>query len=174
MPFIIAVELKHEKIKLPSMTANNKLQAIGWREWVSLPQLGIPAIKTKVDTGARTSCIHTFKQEEFERDGAQWIRFWVHPLQKNTTQEVACEAEIIDKRYVRDSGGHREFRPVIKTLVSLGDRQWEVEITLSNRENMLFRMLLGRTAMLGKLAINPALSYTQGKPDEETLKHYYP
>lgn len=156
------------------MTKESHIITIGWREWVGLSELGIPAMKAKIDTGARTSCIHTFRQEEFERNGQSWIRFWVHPLQKDTKQEIICEAEIIDKRFVRDSGGRQEFRPVIKTDIFLGDSRWEVEITLSNREEMLFRMLLGRTSMLGKLSINPALSYTQGKPDDATLKNYYP
>lgn len=144
------------------MKSQQSLPVIGWREWGALPGLGIPAIKAKVDTGARTSCLHTFRQEEFEREGEAWIRFWIHPLQKNGVVEVVCEAPLLEKRYVRDSGGHNELRPVIISPVRLGDQQWEIEITLSNREDMLFRMLLGRTALRGRMLVDPALSFTFG------------
>lgn len=156
------------------MKQQQSLPIIGWREWVALPGLGIPAIKAKVDTGARSSCLHTFRQEEFELEGEAWLRFWIHPLQKDSLAEVVCEAPMLEKRYVRDSGGHNELRPVIMTPVRLGDQQWEIEITLSNREDMLFRMLLGRTALKGRMMINPALSFTLGAPDANDLLSFYP
>lgn len=137
---------------------------IGWREWVSLPQLGISAIKAKIDTGARTSCLHTQFYEEFQKGDETWVRFRIHPIQRENTRLITAEAPLADKRIVSDSGGHKELRPVIRTPLVLLGHQWEIEITLSNREDMLFRMLLGRTAMLGKLTVNPALSYVAGEP----------
>ncbi len=155
---------------------------IGWREWISLPQLGIPAIKAKIDTGARTSCLHTSRYEEFESEGIPMVRFDICPIQKDTQQVITCEAPLVDKRIVTDSGGHKELRPVISAEITLGQFNdnltqpliYKIEITLSNRESMLFRMLIGRTAMQNRLTVNPALSYTQGKPDAEILKYYYP
>ncbi|MFE8072673.1 ATP-dependent zinc protease [Marinobacteraceae bacterium S3BR75-40.1] len=137
---------------------------LGWREWLALPQLGIDRIKAKVDTGARTSCLHTFKLESFSEGGAPWVRFWVHPKQNNDEIVVVCEAPMIDQRMVSDSGGHREERYVIQTDVVLGKHQWPVEMTLTNRDSMRFRMLLGRTAMAGTCCIDPEASYLSGKP----------
>jgi hypothetical protein len=146
---------------------------IGWREWLGLPALGIPAVKAKVDTGARTSCLHSFHYEEFSREGRAWLRFWLHPLQHDTQREVVCEAPLLEKRMVRDSGGHRELRPVIQTPLQLGTLTGMIEITLTNREQMLFRMLLGRTALQGRYHVDPSASFLLGKPDDETLHHYY-
>lgn len=147
----------------------NKPQVLGWREWISLPELGLPDIKAKVDTGARTSCLHAFSLEHFEKDGKPWVRFLVHPHQQS--DEVAsCEAPILDERMVTDSGGHREQRPVISTRIKVGDWQGTVEMTLTARDNMKFRMLLGRTAITqGSFLVDPALSYQQGgQPNPRT------
>ena len=140
---------------------------IGWREWLALPELQIPAIKAKVDTGARTSALHAFFVEPFTRDGLRMVRFGVHPLQKRIDLEVVCEAPIKDYRSVIDSGGHREMRYVIETDICLGDRTQRAQLTLTNRDNMKFRMLLGRTAMTGVTVI-PDKSYLTGR-----LKHKY-
>ena len=144
---------------------------IGWREWASLPELGIPAIKVKIDTGARTSALHAFKLETFEHDGREYLRFWIHPLQRKTQIEIVCEAPVLDKRTVKDSGGHAEERYVIKTPVRIGDRQWEIELTLTSREDMLFRMLLGRSAIVdGGLTVDPDKSFLHGRKSRKIYK----
>ena len=132
---------------------------LGWREWVSLPELGITQIKTKVDTGARTSAIHAFA---IERLSPKRVRFGVHPMQ-NSDKAVWCEAAVLEDRWVSDSGGHRELRPVIITPIVLGDQRWEIEVTLAARETMLFRMLLARTALKGRYTVNPAASFLTRK-----------
>lgn len=132
---------------------------LGWREWLALPEFGIDYIKAKIDTGARTSALHAFYLEPFERDGAPWVRFGIHPNQGSSKVVVHCEAPVIDRRRVTDSGGHREERYVINTPVTLGEQTVEVEVTLTDRENMRFRMLLGRTAMRGQFLVDPGLSY---------------
>lgn len=148
---------------------NNELITVGWREWVLLPELGLPWIKAKIDTGARTSCLHAFCLESFEKNGAEWIRFGIHPHQNETESEIYCESKIIDKRIVSDSGGHKEQRYVISTTLKLCELQWPIEITLTNRDTMNFRMLLGRTAMMKRIVVNPAESYLLGRPAQDIV-----
>lgn len=136
---------------------------IGWREWLTLPQLGIPAVKAKIDTGARTSALHTSFLEPFTREGHEYVRFGLHPLQRRTDIERTCEARVKDQRVVTDSGGHRELRYIIETTVRLAGEEWPIEITLTNRETMRFRMLLGRTALAERFFIDPNASFMQGK-----------
>jgi hypothetical protein len=149
----------------------DRLQVLGWREWVELPDLKLGPIKAKVDTGARTSCLHAFELDPFERDGKSWIRFKVHPVQKDNSVVVQCEAPVFDQRPVTDSGGHTEQRYVIRTRLEIGAWQQAVEMTLTGRDTMRFRMLIGRTTMkAGGFVVNPAISYQAGRKRRKKSK----
>ena len=141
-----------------------KTTIVGWREWISLPELGIPRIKAKIDTGARTSALHAFEVDSYKSKRGKRVRFYMHPYQNNKEIIVECDAVIKDYRSVTDSGGHREKRYVIETELILGENQWPIEITLTDRETMKFRMLLGRTAMKGKrIVVDPGRSFLIGR-----------
>ena len=143
---------------------------VGWREWVALPALGLPAIKAKVDTGARTSALHAFDiAEERGEGGAALVGFSVHPLQRDGATAVRCRAPLVDRRTVTDSGGHREERWVIATTLALGGRSREVEVTLVDRTDMLFRMLVGRTSLVPDVLVNPARSFLLGRTSARGL-----
>ena len=142
---------------------NSQPLRVGWREWLSLPGLGIPAIKAKVDTGARTSCLHVCSMETFMEEGAEWVRFVVQPLRKHPEVAFNCAAPVLDRRNVTDSGGHTQSRIFIQTEVLLGGRRWQIELNLTRRDNMLFPMLLGRTALHGYAVVEPGESFCQGK-----------
>ncbi len=145
------------------MSKTNDLKVIGWREWVALPELGIDQIKCKVDTGAKTSSLHAYFIEPFKRSGNQYVRFGLHPVQKNSKIKKTCTGKIVDQREITDSGGHRELRYVISTRIKLNKEIIEAEITLTNRDSMSFRMLLGRDAIKNHFIVNPARSYLIGK-----------
>lgn len=134
---------------------------LGWEEWVSLPELGLPAIKAKVDTGARTSSLHAFFVEPLKTDGTEMVRFGVHPIPRRDDVEIICQARVVGRREVTSSNGERENRYVIETPIRIGDREWPIEITLANRNTMAYRMLLGRQAITADMLVDPASSFRQ-------------
>lgn len=147
-------------------------QVLGWREWLALPELGIPAIKAKIDTGARTSALHAASVETVRRDGVELVRFHVHPVRSRPDIVVSGEAPILDRRVVSDSGGHREQRIFVRTRLVAGEMEWPIEINLTDRETMLFPMLLGRTAMAGRVVVEPEQSYLLGRPSTDLAAEY--
>lgn len=146
---------------------------IGSEEWCSFPQLGIPAIKARVDSGAKTSALHAINIKIFDRNGEEWLKFDINPIQNNSKSVIHCEAQLVDQRIVKSSNGTREKRYVIRTDVGLGTHTWQVEVTLTNRDSMGFRMLLGREAMVGRLIVDPEKKFELGQPSTESLKEYY-
>lgn len=152
--------------------SDSDLIELGWREWLALPDLGIPAIKAKIDTGARSSALHAASVSTFECGGAEWARFTLHPVRGRRDILVTTQAPVLDRRVVSDSGGNREQRIFIRTRVRAGDETWPIELNLTDRESMLFPMLLGRTAMKGRVHVLPDQSYRLGKPSEDLLREY--
>lgn len=136
-----------------------KKKVAGWREWVELPDLKIKRIKAKLDTGARTSALHALNITPFTKDGASYVRFVVHPLQRQRKPSTTCVALVIDRRRITDSGGRSEERYVIRTTLVLGNTRWPVELTLTNRDQMGFRMLIGRQALRRRYLVDPARSF---------------
>ncbi len=135
---------------------------IGWREWVTLPQLDVDAIKAKIDTGARTSALHAFNLSHFRKQNADWVRFDIHPLQRNTQLTIHAKCPLIAVRKVRSSNGQVTERPVILTEVQILNHRIPIELTLVNRDAMGFRMLLGRTAIRRRFAVDPSRSFLTG------------
>jgi ribosomal protein S6--L-glutamate ligase len=146
---------------------------IGSEEWCGLPALGLPAIKARVDSGAKTSALHAFNIETFEEGGARQVRFDIHPVQGNRRVVQSCCAPLVARRSVRSSSGDKERRPVIRTPLELGGQTWDIEITLSNRDSMGYRMLLGREAMAGRALIDPDTALVLGDRDEGAVCRYY-
>jgi len=142
---------------------SKQLPIIGWREWLVLPTLSIGKIKAKVDTGARTSALHAFWVDAYKKDHQQWVRFAIHPLQNNTDVVIECDAPVKDRRMVTDSGWHKQRRYVIETPVCLGMHTIDAELTLTDRDTMRFRMLLGRTAINGRFLVDSSASYLYGQ-----------
>ncbi|EGW21623.1 ATP-dependent zinc protease family protein [Methylobacter tundripaludum] len=143
---------------------------LGWREWVGLPELKLAGIKAKIDTGARSSALHAFAIEPYRKDGQRWVMFAIHPLQQRCDVSIECHAPVKDRRMVTDSGGHKQRRYVIETQLVLGQSAIRAEMTLTNRDTMRFRMLLGRTAMDARFIIDPGASYLQGRPDADEYR----
>lgn len=132
---------------------------VGWREWVSLPELNVAAIKAKIDTGANTSSLHAFDIERFRRDGTDLVRFRIHPIQRSIRRAIQAEAPLLEMRRVRSSNGIQSQRPVVTTQIEIFDQCWTIELTLANRDQMGFRMLLGREALKGRFLVDVGASY---------------
>ena len=135
----------------------------GWREWVAFPDLGVAKVKAKVDTGARTSSLHAEDIEIRKRGSQKWVYFTVYPLQRSRKGAVSGKAKLIDERPIKSSNGKSEIRPVILTTIKVGDKEWEIELTLTRRDLMGFRMLLGRQAVRGNALVDPGGSYLSSK-----------
>ncbi len=146
---------------------------VGSQEWCGFPELGVPAIKARVDSGATTSSIHAFNIHPFKRHGESWVSFEIHPLQANRRTTLKCEAKVVDRRMIRSSSGVTEKRYVISTPLSLGYRVWEIELTLANRDSMGFRMLLGRQAMNERILVDPSANFCHGELSDEEIDHLY-
>lgn len=152
---------------------DNKL-ILGSEEWCSFPEIGIPTIKARVDSGAKTSALHALNINAFSKEGEPWVRFDINPIQNNVKTLIHCQAPLIDKRIVKSSSGFREQRFVIQSLLKLGESSWPIEMTLTNRDSMGFRMLLGREAMSGRALVDPEQKYLLGEPSSAYLKEIYP
>ena len=146
-----------------------ELAVIGWREWIKLPDLGVDNIKAKVDSGARSSSIHAVNVETFDRNGEQWVRFRIHPIQRSKKDAIDIEAKVLEFRSVKSSNGVAKIRPVILTKITLLGKVFEVELTLASRDNMGFRMLLGREAFREHFLVDGGRSYYGGKPEKSKI-----
>jgi ribosomal protein S6--L-glutamate ligase len=145
----------------------------GSEEWFSFPDLGIPTIKARVDSGAKTSALHAINITPFIKDGVNWVKFDINPIQNNLKTVLHCEAPLVDKRIVKSSSGFREQRFVIRTTLDIGNSNWPIEMTLTNRDSMGFRMLLGREAMSGRVLVDPEQIYLLGQSTNDNLKEIY-
>ena len=143
------------------------LAVIGWREWVQLPEFGVKEMKVKVDTGADNSALHAFNVERMSRDGDDWVRFEIHPRQRSKKPAIVCEAPVVKERMVKNPGGRSELRPVIRTNLVIAGRQVSGLINLTTRDEMSFRMLLGRRTIRKHFVVDPGRSYVGGRPGSE-------
>ena len=155
------------------MNIENTKIIVGSEEWCSFPELGVHAIKARVDSGAKTSSMHAFNINRFKRDGESWVSFEVHPLQDDRRTVIRCERPVLDKRVVKSSSGISETRYVIGAKIRVGSDSWDIELTLANRDSMGYRMLLGREAMNGRMLVDPSLSFCLGEVSDETINEYY-
>ena len=146
---------------------------VGSQEWCGLPGLRIPFIKARVDSGARTSSIHAFNIKTFKRNGESWVGFDVHPLQKDRQTTVHCESPVVDRRIIKSSNGGSEKRYVVRSELRLGAHSWDIELTLTNRDSMGYRMLLGREAMQGRILVDPSSSFHLSEPAQADITRCY-
>jgi len=146
---------------------------IGSQEWVSLPEIDIPTIKVRVDSGAKTSALHAVNIQPFQRNNDTWVTFDVYPIQNNGKKVIHCEAPVLDKRVIKSSTGNRENRYIIRTSLHINGDSWDVELSLTNRDSMGYRMLLGREAMVGRLIVDPEANFLLGDFSEEELGKRY-
>jgi hypothetical protein len=153
---VVRVEGRRRKRRPPE-------RVLGWREWTGLPDFGVRAIKAKLDTGARTSALHAFGIRSFVRDGIDMVRFEIHPIQRSSAASVEVVVPMIDRRVVRNSGGGAEDRPVIETTLQIAEELWPIELTLTRRDEMGFRMLLGREALRDRAVVDAGSSFRAGR-----------
>lgn len=145
---------------------------LGWREWVALPDLGVKSIKAKLDTGARSSALHAYDLERFRARGHDMVRFTIHPIQRSITRTIVAEAPLLDERMVRSSNGQQDLRVMIETDVEILGERWPIELSLTRRDVMGFRMLLGRQAIRRRYLIDPGRSYIGGKPAKRKSRRH--
>lgn len=145
----------------------------GKEEWCALPELGLPAIKARIDSGAKTSALHAFNIKIIEQDGQRYAHFDIHPLHDNRKMVQSCRGLVVDQRNIKSSSGSKENRPVIRTPITMGQETWDIEVTLTNRDSMGYRMLVGREAMREKVLIDPDSSFCLGTLDESRVEHHY-
>jgi len=154
-------------VRKASANPKRPAKTLGWREWIGLPAFGIESMKAKIDTGAKTSAIHAYKVREFKRDGLMFVSFYIHPVQRKKKPEIYCEAPVADKRAVRSSNGKEEIRYVIRTELQIGSDVSPAEFTLTNRDQMGFRALVGREAMRKRYLVDPSRSFVQKQKTEQ-------
>ena len=152
-----------------SKISRQNLPVIGWREWVGLPDFGISLVKVKVDTGARSSSLHAFNLKAYTLEGQTWVRFSVHPIQRDKVTTVSVEAPVMEYRQVRSSNGKASKRPVVLTNICLMGQLWPIELTLASRDEMGFRMLLGREAFRDRFLVDAGKSFLCGRPARKKL-----
>lgn len=140
----------------------------GWQEWALLPELGLTPLQTKIDSGRQTSTLHAFMTEEFEKDGQPHVRFCIHPKQNDRTEAVLCEAPILGKFEGTNKYGKKEDDYLIKTTIQMGNEQWPVELVITNMDEMTFRLVLGHSAIDGRLIVDPAATFLLGSSDDVT------
>jgi len=150
----------------------NKL-IVGSEEWCSLPEIGLPMVKARVDSGAKTSALHAFNIRTFTRGGDPWVSFELHPIQRDDRTVVRCEAKVVDRRTIKSSSGETESRFVIRTPIQFPNGTWDIELTLTNRDSMGYRMLLGREAMAGRMLVDPSLSFCMGEHSVTEVRRIY-
>lgn len=146
---------------------------LGSEEYFSFPDLNIPVIKARVDSGAKTSAIHALNVSPFKKEEETWVKFDVNPIQNDLKTIISCEAKVVDRRIVKSSSGNREQRYVIQTQIVINDEKWVIELTLANRDSMGYRMLLGREAMMGRILVDPEKSFELGEPSLDKIKDTY-
>lgn len=142
---------------------------VGWKEWIGLPELGLPAIKAKIDTGAATSSIHAYNIRYVIKGGIKYVKFDIHPIQKNNKISKSCLAKLVDRRHVKSSSGDKQRRPVIITKLKVGNYEWDIQLNLTNRDSMGMRMLIGREAIIGRGMVNPTHKFLHGKVNTKNL-----
>ena len=146
---------------------------IGSEEWVARPDLNIPAIKVRVDSGAKTSALHAVNIKPFTRNDETWVSFDVYPIQNNGKKLIHCEAYVIDKRVIKSSTGNRENRYIVRTTVTIAGISWDIEVSLTNRDSMGYRMLFGREAMVGRMLVDPENSFVLGELSDDEVQQKY-